>query len=79
MTVVAVRSPVTLMVVRHISSIRSTPRMRAIPVGGTPMPVRMVASTTMPTPGIAGVPIEAPTVVSNSSVISDALRSTPNT
>ena len=32
----------------------------AMPSGGTPMPVRMVARTINPTPGVAGVPMEAP-------------------
>src|SRR5439155_2955209 len=39
----AVKSPHTLIVVRHMSRIRSTPRMIAIPSAGTPT----VASTTM--------------------------------
>ena len=47
------------------------------PSAGTPRLARMVASTTSPTPGVAGVPIEAPTVVSIRITISPKLRSIP--
>ena len=63
-TKVAVKSPVTLIVVLHISKILSTPRIRAIPSRGTPILCKIVASITIPTPGVLGVPIDAPTVVS---------------
>ena len=78
-TVAAVMSPVTLMVVRHISKIRSTPMMRAMPSAGMPRLLRIVASTTRPTPGVAGVPIDAPIVVSSKINVSAKLSSMPKT
>src|SRR5690606_37341398 len=36
-TLAIIRSPVTLIVVRHMSSSRSTPRIRPMPSGGTPI------------------------------------------
>ena len=38
---------------------------------------KIVANTIIPTPGVAGVPIDAPTVVSISRTISPLLKSTP--
>src|SRR5690606_6088596 len=64
-TIVAtVASPVMLVTVRHMSRMRSTPRMSAIPALGTPTASRMMTSMMMPAPGTAAVPMEASTAVS---------------
>lgn len=55
-------SPVTLIVVLHMSKKRSTPKMIPIPSVGMPSPERIVAKITIPIPGVLGVPIDAPTV-----------------
>jgi hypothetical protein len=52
-----------LTVVRLISRIRSTPMIRAMPAPVTPTRSRIDASTTIPTPGVLGVPMDAPTAV----------------
>lgn len=49
--------------------------IRAMPSAGTPIVPRMVASTMRPTPGVAGVPMEAPTVVRMSRIISGVAKS----
>lgn len=59
----AARSPVTLTAVRAMSRIRSTPMIKAMPSAGTPTWVKIVDRMTMPTPGVLGEPMEAPTVV----------------
>lgn len=51
------------MAVLLMSRILSTLIIRAIPVLGMPTLLSTMASITMPTPGVAGDPIEAPTVV----------------
>lgn len=76
-TKVAVKSPVTLIAVLHISSILSTPKISAMPSRGTPIPCRIVAKITIPTPGVLGVPIDAPTVVSAKITNSINVKSIP--
>ncbi len=71
--------PQTLIAVRHMSRMRSTPMMSAMPAGGVPTGLSTIARMTMPTPGAAGVLIEAPTAVTTISAMSAKLISTPNT
>lgn len=73
----AVKSPVTFIVVLHISKILSTPKIRAIPSSGTPILCKIVAKITIPTPGVLGVPIDAPTVVIAKTINSKKLNSIP--
>ncbi len=52
-----------------MSSIRSIPRMRAIPATGIPKFSAIVASTIRLTPGVPGAPIEDATMASEIIII----------
>src|ERR1043166_5336264 len=75
----AVRSPHTLIVVRHMSRIRSTPRMMAIPSAGTPT----VASTTIRSgsepPGTPAAPTAVMTLKTRTTTCVPRSSDTPNT
>src|SRR6267143_6507482 len=75
----AVRSPHTLTVVRHMSRIRSTPRMTAMPSGGTPT----VASTTIKSgndpPGTPAAPTAVMTLSTSTTICVPRSSDTPNT
>ena len=50
-----------------------------MPAAGTPTDIRMVARITMPTPGVPGVPIDAPMAVTSISRTPVAPISMPKT
>lgn len=54
-------SPSTLTDVRHMSNIRSTPKISAIPAAGIPTPSSTMLKMIIPAPGVAGEPIDAAT------------------
>ena len=56
-------SPVTLVAVRHMSRMRSTPKISAMPAGGTPIASSTMTSITMPALGTAAVPMDASSAV----------------
>ena len=58
-----VRLPVTLIIVRVISKILSTPRSTT-PTGGIPAAINMVDSIAIPVPGTDSAPIDAASAVS---------------
>lgn len=57
----ATRSPLTMTAVRLMSSSRWTPIINTIPAVGIPAVSSTMARITIPTPGVPGEPIEAPT------------------
>lgn len=67
------------MAVRLMSSMRSTPMIRAIPAAGMPTDPSTMDRMTMPTPGVEGAPMEAPTEVSTISAMPLMPISMPNT
>ena len=77
-TVATVASPVTLVTVRIMSRIRSTPRINAMPAVGTPIASRMITSMMMPAPGTAAVPIDASTAVNTMVSCAPMLRLIPS-
>src|SRR5687768_7446671 len=66
---VAVRSPHTFTVVRDMSRMRSTPRMIAMPSGGTPNIARMPTRSGIDPPGTPA----APTAVSTAMIITTTI------
>ena len=62
-TTQAVWSPVTLIAIRNIPKIRSTPIMIMIPSVGIPADCNTEDKMIVPHPGIPGVPMDAATIV----------------
>ena len=73
----AVRSPVTFTAVRNIPSKRSTPIIMIIPSEGIPALLSTEAKITTPPPGMAGVPIDAATIVTTTTMMLRILNSRP--
>ena len=68
-----------LTAVRNMSRMRSTPKISAIPVAGTPACVNTIVSVMIPALGTPAAPTDARVAVSTTVSCAPTLRSIPNT